>query len=64
LLKKKLNVNTREVMAEDLKVERKELDLYDIIDLIWKNKFKIFVAPIILSLISFIYFDSPKRLFY
>ncbi len=51
-------------MAEDLKVERKELDLYDIIDLIWKNKFKVFVAPIILSLISFIYLDAPKKLFY
>ena len=38
-------------------------DLYDIINLIWKNKFKMFIVPITISLITFIFYNGSEEIF-
>ena len=50
-------------MTEDSNTGNRELDIYDIIELIWRNKFKILIVPIVLSIISFIYLDNTKKIF-
>ncbi len=50
-------------MNDNQNAEIKEKDLYDILALIWNNKFKIFIVPIIISAITFTYFDKPKKIF-
>ncbi len=50
-------------MNKEIEINNDGYDLYDFINLIWKNKFKMFIIPIFISLFTFIFYNNAEEYF-